>query len=245
MSNDQETHLKEFNAASEWVSSAPSAASLPNDVKLELYGLFKYINSSAGPIGGRPSIFSPAPRAKYDSWAFQYTKYSSQSSGQKSACRRYIEIAKQIGWTGNIREYEDEDIDLENLDDDPAEDQRQIQGKSGNDNPIGGVKVSVMSGEDGEQDALSTIHPLHQAVSDNDVSQVEKLIKQNMDDINLRDEFGYTPLHLAADRGYVKMTELLLRLGADKDAKDEDEQTPFMLAEISEREDIMKILRQD
>lgn len=55
----------EFDAAASWLSSNPSAASLPNDTKLEvgltichllsveinrqIYGLFKYANTGAGP----------------------------------------------------------------------------------------------------------------------------------------------------------------------------------------------------
>ncbi|WVQ64184.1 uncharacterized protein L199_002346 [Kwoniella botswanensis] len=232
---------KEFNAASTWLSSAPSAASLPNEIKLELYGLFKYINTLDGPNGSRPSIFSPAPRAKYDAWAAQHTKYSSKGDGGKQLARqRYIEIALQIGWSGKTPTEEEEDVDLENLDDEPI--RNKNYGRE--DNPIGGVKVSVMSGEIDEDDHdHSDTHPLHLAVSDNEVQQAELLLNQDKTLVHLRDEFGYTPLHLAADRGHIEMTKLLLRYGADRDAEDEDSQTPLQLAEISGRDEIVKLLR--
>ncbi|OCF60273.1 hypothetical protein L486_02953 [Kwoniella mangroviensis CBS 10435] len=225
---------KEFNAASTWLSSAPSAAALPNEIKLELYGLFKYINTLAGPTGSRPSIFSPAPRAKYDAWAAQYTKYSSKGDeGKQLAQQRYIEIALQIGWSNNVPNDEEDDVDLENLDDEPI--------RNKDDNPIGGVKVSVMSGDMDEDD--HDTHPLHLAVSENEVPKVESLLKQDKSLVHLRDEFGYTPLHLAADRGHIEMTKLLLRHGADKEAEDEDSQTPLQLAEISGRDEIVELLK--
>ncbi|KAK6904577.1 hypothetical protein I203_105393 [Kwoniella mangroviensis CBS 8507] len=229
---------KEFNAASTWLSSAPSAAALPNEIKLELYGLFKYINTLAGPTGSRPSIFSPAPRAKYDAWAAQYTKYSSKGDeGKQLAQQRYIEIALQIGWSNNVPNDEEDDVDLENLDDEPI----RNKGKGRDDNPIGGVKVSVMSGDMDEDD--HDTHPLHLAVSENEVPKVESLLKQDKSLVHLRDEFGYTPLHLAADRGHIEMTKLLLRHGADKEAEDGDSQTPLQLAEISGRDEIVELLK--
>ncbi|WVR09178.1 hypothetical protein IAU60_006240 [Kwoniella sp. DSM 27419] len=136
--------------------------------------------------GGRPPIFSPAPRAKYDAWVAQHKKYAGQD-GKERARARYIEIAKRIGWDGAVRE--DEDIDLENLD---AEE--PTSSTSSGTNAMGGVK-------------------------------------------------GYTALHLAADRGYAEMVEYLLRAGADRHLKDEDDQTALALAEISGRTEIVALLQ--
>nr|XP_018259034.1 uncharacterized protein I303_08577 [Kwoniella dejecticola CBS 10117]OBR81192.1 hypothetical protein I303_08577 [Kwoniella dejecticola CBS 10117] len=230
---------KEFIAASSWLSSAPSAASLSTDLKLELYGLFKYVNASAGPEGSRPSIFSPAPRAKHDAWAAQHAKYSPKhKEGIEMARQRYMAIAKQIGWNGDGEEDEDE-VDLENLDDSPFDMAKQDKGKIKADNPIGGVKVSVMSGEE----EMESANPLHDAVSENDIPGVQALLRADSAAINSKDAYGFTPLHLSADRGHVELTKLLLQLGADKNITDEDDQTPLMLAEISGRDEIVHLLK--
>lgn len=54
---------------------------------------------------------------------------------------------------------------------------------------------------------------------------------------------GLTSLHLAADRGNLDMVTLLLSLGAKRDIKDEDDQTPLMLAEEADRHEIADLLR--
>jgi hypothetical protein len=38
-----------FNAAAAWLGTNPAAASLRNDAKLEIYGLYKFVNTGAGP----------------------------------------------------------------------------------------------------------------------------------------------------------------------------------------------------
>jgi len=61
-------------------------------------------------------------------------------------------------------------------------------------------------------------------------------------DLNARDEFKYTALHLAADRGNVKIVKLLLEKGADQILKDPDNLTALELAETAGHEDVVKLL---
>jgi len=49
-------------------------------------------------------------------------------------------------------------------------------------------------------------------------------------DVNAKDSFGFTPLHIATDKGYEAMVKVLLAHGADVNAKDQDEQTPLLIA---------------
>jgi len=71
------------------------------------------------------------------------------------------------------------------------------------------------------------MNKLHQAIIDasfmTDVggaSYVAKVLFQNLDQLVSTDEEGRTPLHLAANLGSVKVVELLLQQGADKEARD-------------------------
>ncbi|KIY32235.1 hypothetical protein I305_05185 [Cryptococcus gattii E566] len=225
----------QFEAASSWLTSTPAAAGLPNETKLELYGLFKFITTGSGPTSSRPSLFYPTNRAKHDAWNSLSTKYLHLSSvpdqTKAMAQGRYVEIAKQVGWDGVIQE--EDDIDLERLSDSESED-----GRDGSEGAKDGWrKVSVMQAEDGLDDI-----PIHDAVVADSLRVVKELIEADPSLINSRDEFGYTPLHLAADRGYPEMTKLLLEFGADKSLKDQDGQTPLILAQISSRDDITAIL---
>jgi len=61
-------------------------------------------------------------------------------------------------------------------------------------------------------------------------------------DINSRDSFGFTPLHLAADRGHPQIIKRLLHLGADPDIQDPDRQTALQLAQIAEQAETALLL---
>jgi ankyrin repeat protein len=51
-----------------------------------------------------------------------------------------------------------------------------------------------------------------------------------------------TPLHFAADRGFSAIARLLLLHGADASARDEDGNTPLMLAQLCDRDDTAALL---
>ncbi|ORX38897.1 ankyrin repeat-containing domain protein [Kockovaella imperatae] len=242
---------KAFKAASEWLSGTPAAAHLPNERKLELYGLFKYIQSGIGPAGSRPSLFSPAPRAKYDAWVVQHARYSVEGlEGVAKAQERYMSIAREVGWDGHVPVDEDNDEDLEHLDSEDEEDHAgkrsststgEVRGKSSNTGM--GTGVSMMSREEMEVDGARDLYPLHEAVLTNDLDTIKALLDQSPELIDVKDDTGNTALHLAVDRGYIAIVEFLLMRHADLSVQDEDGQTPLDIATMLDRTEIIMLLQ--
>jgi len=77
-----------------------------------------------------------------------------------------------------------------------------------------------------------------------DPRNVAEQAQQNVD-VNKFDEHGYTPLHLACDRGNAAVVELLLSKGADHSLKDPDELTALELATIAGHDDIVALIQED
>lgn len=71
---------------------------------------------------------------------------------------------------------------------------------------------------------------LHLAVACNNLNQVKCLIKSEPLNINVKDAYSRTPMHIAAICGYDDIIEELVRASADVIVKDENGYTPFMHA---------------
>jgi len=85
---------------------------------------------------------------------------------------------------------------------------------------------------------------LFAAVVEGDLDKVCSILQTTpaQVDINQRKEGGMTALHYAVDRGHIEVVKLLLEHGADKLAKDDDDQTPLMIAQICEHAEIEALL---
>ena len=70
---------------------------------------------------------------------------------------------------------------------------------------------------------------LSRAAAENRVDIVRLLIEQGAD-VAVQDEFGATPLHIAARNSALEMARLLIDRGADIEVKDEDGRTPLIYA---------------
>ena len=202
--------------------------SQPDCLYSQLYGLYKHITVSPAPTTSRPPLFDLTGRAKWDAWKATSETYGDRYADAES---RYLDIARQMGWTGNAGE--------------PSGSQRPSRGGEDTEPPDGseggsgglwgmGYAVSTVAVPRTE-DESSTIHTM--ALSNN-ADDITSLLKGDPTlDVNERDEFvcfflvtgrdhahvlhsqGYTPLHLASDRGSAAVVELLLRVGADPDLK--------------------------
>ena len=71
---------------------------------------------------------------------------------------------------------------------------------------------------------------------------VAEVLERNADLVNYRDKKGRTPLHEACTQGDTKTVRVLLRFGADVDAKDKADQTPLDRATNHRQHAVTKIL---
>jgi ankyrin repeat protein len=72
--------------------------------------------------------------------------------------------------------------------------------------------------------------PIHRAAYYGDFDKVKEIIERSPDQINVQDEQGFTPLHLASGKGHTEIVEFLLNHGADIESEIRVGETPLMLA---------------
>nr|XP_019527514.2 uncharacterized protein LOC109399519 [Aedes albopictus] len=82
---------------------------------------------------------------------------------------------------------------------------------------------------------------LHIAVL-GDLSLIELLIRKVGLDVNITDAGGQTALHFASSLGSIQAVEELLKLGACADVIDNDRKTPFVVALVSDHEEVAERL---
>jgi len=213
-----------FEEAASYLSSASSLTQVSNSVKLELYGLFKVLTVAPSPNTDRPSFFDISGRAKWDAWMLASKTYEGRPSGAE---QRYLDVARSLGWAECATAVTDET-------------EEQVEESGGGTGM--GVSVSVVSPPSPDEEA-ATSGGLHGYAMGGDVTATSAFLRDSEGlDINALDEYGYTALHLAADRGNIATVELLLQHDADKTLKDTDGYTAADLATIAQRPDIVALL---
>lgn len=81
-----------------------------------------------------------------------------------------------------------------------------------------------------------------EAVKRNDHSRVKGIIQADPQSVNCNDNRNCTPLHYAADRGDLEITNLLISNGADLLARDTDGDTPLHWAAFKGNSEIVNLL---
>ncbi|KAG8832144.1 hypothetical protein FRC17_001934 [Serendipita sp. 399] len=213
---------------------------------MQLYALYKMVTVSKRPNVSKPSIFDMTGRAKWDAWDKASKDYSQMD--MEALQNKYLDRCKELGWVlsasttlqgqlpGSKKLGEDEqsinDIDWD------APNDSQTTGHRQSDKAMG-THVSVMEQEDIGADSTT----LHGLAILGDEGKLKTLLQLGGTDINLKDEFGYTALHLAADRGNIDVVRLLTASGADLSIQDDDGFTALELAEASGKEEIVDLLK--
>ncbi|KAK1488528.1 hypothetical protein CABS01_02158 [Colletotrichum abscissum] len=83
-------------------------------------------------------------------------------------------------------------------------------------------------------------HPHPEAVDD--PKSLRELIKEYESEVNVKDDMGMTPLHVAAEKGLVGAVEELIRAGADLETQDHKGFTPLMTATREQQVEVMRKL---
>ncbi|KAH8102537.1 acyl CoA binding protein-domain-containing protein [Cristinia sonorae] len=234
-----------FEEAAAYLSSAPSLSKVSDTVKLELYGLFKFITTSHSPNSSRPSIFNITGRAKWDAWKQTETTYGDRDG---NAEERYLQLARELGWIeGSVQSATQSSTSAVppatkpgDDDEDIWDDEETTKRHQGSSASMGNTHVSTITEHEEAERIAGT---LHEYAVTGDIHGLQAFLQSHpTTDLNEKDEYGYTPLHLASDRGHLPIVELLLAKGVDSTIKDQDEFTAVELARVSEHDDIVAVL---
>ncbi|KAG2755571.1 ankyrin [Suillus brevipes Sb2] len=223
--------------AASYLSSAPSLSKVSNTIKLELYGLFKYLKVAPKPQGSRPHIFDMTGRAKWDAWKAASDAYESNN---QAAAERYREIAQELGWKPGSTPSSAPGKQSEHGDGDGRVRIDSAGSRSSGGGGGMGTSVSLLVNPDLDLGEAQTLHGL--AIAGDAKKLMAFLLVNPAVDINARDEFDYTALHLACDRGNLPVVQALLSKGGDPLLKDPDDYTAAELAQVAGHQDIYDLL---
>ncbi|KAL4297467.1 hypothetical protein GQ457_12G006740 [Hibiscus cannabinus] len=212
-----------FSAATAFVAAAAAdrlSQKVPNEVQLQLYGLYKI--ATEGPCTApQPSALKMTARAKWQAW------YKLGAMPPEDAMQKYIDIVTDLypTWADGSA--------MKRKGGAASTASKDAKG------PMGPVFSSFMYEEEsGNELKMDAIHTF---AREGELDNLLKCIESGVS-VHLQDSEGRTPLHWAVDRGHLKITEALISRNADVNAKDNEGQTPLHYAVMCERKDIAEFL---
>eukprot|EP01038_Epipyxis_sp_PR26KG_P013897 gene13897-18634_t len=189
---------------------------LDNEQKLLLYGLYK--QSTIGDIDiPKPAFYELTNTSKWNAWN-NFKGYPKNSSALA-----YVYLVSQ----------------LTNGEDGVFSCLKTSFAESGGSTA---ASISTLNHSNNINDNWNENEKMFEAVVLHDLDLLKKCIALNSNDINSKNVEGLTPLHFAADRGYIDIALLLLTSGAVINAQDNLLHTPLMNAVLCENEEMVKFL---
>jgi ankyrin repeat protein len=93
-----------------------------------------------------------------------------------------------------------------------------------------GVNINVQS------NSYERLSALHICAEENKIALAEAILQKKSANVDIRDIYKRTPLHLAVIDGRVEIVELLVAAGADVNAKNNVGETPIDYAKFNKKE---------
>ena len=206
---------------------------ISNTEKLILYSLYKQSREGDAPADKAPKSFSMnlVEKAKFSAWERLRGMNTTQ------AMIHYIEGVQQLLRHGSMDTQGG--IGMDDLD--GMVDDLPLEGGLGN-------KPSTLAADSeenegfGDRRTMTIEQKLLRAASENNKTELEKILLEKPELANHRDEDGQSALHLAADKGATDALNILLEAGADGSAADDDGITVLHAAVIGENVEACRLL---
>ncbi|CEL52223.1 Acyl-CoA-binding domain-containing protein 1 OS=Arabidopsis thaliana GN=ACBP1 PE=1 SV=2 [Rhizoctonia solani AG-1 IB] len=219
------TGSEAFRTAVTYINRLPASSNVSTTTQLQLYAAYKCVTTGIKPTSSRPMFFDMAGRAKWDAWNEFGRSIESELDPIQVAEDHYLKHARNLGWS--------ESYDVSATIPDTSSEAQKGGG--------GGMWVSVSVPVAPDTGGEDSVHGY--AVSGN-LERLRDYLDKQPEQLNSRDEFEYTPLHLATDRGHLEVVRFLLDKGADVTLKDQDGDTSLEIATAAKHQAIVELLQE-